>query len=806
MKIIKDFVPHYLGLLLAVVLLRSLETGAYYFAAFSNTFTRFSLHGIINDLLTVSYFAIAAFAVFLLLSIISARIANRMLLVINSIYLVLACGLSLFYQQAGYLLDGSVFLYSFEEIAHVAASSDAGYLVPAITIISALLSYYLVIYKLPLRKAWLAVLVLVTMFGSIYMIEEKPRSVDFKRTSDYYMSCSKVRYFCEKTYESVKAGKLNHDFSNIKEVIRQFQEQHPKNDYVNPYYPFLCKDNKDDVLGDMLNLSDEPPNFVFIIVEGLSRVVSGPDPTLVGFTPFLDSLAEHSLYWTNFLATSERTFGVLPSMFGALPFGKEGFQAMKDTMPNHLTLIKLLNENNYHSSFFYAGWLGFTSYDEFLKEQQIDYLSDLWDGEKTADNISEGYYWGVSDRVLFNESIKQLGGRNSPTLDIYLTLSSHDPFVYEDKANYEKEFDAQVDALQLSPSQARALSGARHWIPSFMYLDDELKQLFAAYKKLPAYHNTIFVITGDHDIGYYSRSNLDLYRTPLLIYSPMLKQSKKMDAVAYHGNITPTITALLRNNYNVKLPKLVSWNTNVLDTSTNFQNSNSFPFMHNDRSILQYIDGEYFIDGDQLYSYTNGFELAPVEDEEKRLELKTKLETYKTVNNYACEHNKLLMIDESKLNRQSRILYQQRLDTVSMAALFNPRIKIHELEQHDSLYIIPGDIIYPLNIFRHELEENYKRLKLAIAIDIKPMLADTANGSLYLSLSIQKEGGAYLYNKSVLFDTNKAMEWNSYSFERSIRLQELNVAKGDVLRIMFVNNSGISFQLHHVDVEVLGVY
>jgi len=53
-----------------------------------------------------------------------------------------------------------------------------------------------------------------------------------------------------------------------------------------------------------------------------------------GFTPYLDSLTTKSLYWENFLSNTGRTFGVLPSLLGSLPFGKSGFMELEDFQIN----------------------------------------------------------------------------------------------------------------------------------------------------------------------------------------------------------------------------------------------------------------------------------------------------------------------------------------------------------------------------------------------------------------------------------------------------------------------------------------
>jgi uncharacterized sulfatase len=90
-------------------------------------------------------------------------------------------------------------------------------------------------------------------------------------------------------------------------------------------YPFLYKDSATDVLTPFFTHSETPPNIVLLIVEGLGRAFTNDHAYLGNFTPFLDSLSRKSLYWENFLSSGGRTFAVLPSILGSLPFGKNGF-------------------------------------------------------------------------------------------------------------------------------------------------------------------------------------------------------------------------------------------------------------------------------------------------------------------------------------------------------------------------------------------------------------------------------------------------------------------------------------------------
>ena len=90
-------------------------------------------------------------------------------------------------------------------------------------------------------------------------------------------------------------------------------------------YPLVQTQRTGNVLGEFFELKEQKPNIVFIIVEGLGRDFIGEGAEYGGFTPFLDDLTAKSLYWENCLSSTGRTFGVLPSLMGSLPFGKKRF-------------------------------------------------------------------------------------------------------------------------------------------------------------------------------------------------------------------------------------------------------------------------------------------------------------------------------------------------------------------------------------------------------------------------------------------------------------------------------------------------
>ena len=140
-------------------------------------------------------------------------------------------------------------------------------------------------------------------------------------------------------------------------------------------YPLVQGTIIENVLGDYFELKEEKPNIVFIMVEGLGRDFVGEGAEFGGFTPFLDSLTTKSLYWENFLSNTGRTFGVLPSLLGSLPFGKSGFMELEE-YPNKLTMFSVLKNNGYHTSFYQGTNSSFDKVDRFLNSENVDFILD----------------------------------------------------------------------------------------------------------------------------------------------------------------------------------------------------------------------------------------------------------------------------------------------------------------------------------------------------------------------------------------------------------------------------------------------
>ncbi|TCC89402.1 LTA synthase family protein [Pedobacter frigiditerrae] len=449
--------------------------------------------------------------------------------------------------------------------------------------------------------------------------------------SDYFFSASYDYFFPQTDDVDIYSDGYIADYESGNSSLVNFE-------YVNESeYPFLHKEQTADVLTPFINPGKAPPNIVFILVEGLGRAFTNEGAYLGNFTPFIDSLANKSLYWKNILSEGGRTFAVLPSLMGSLPFAKNGFLELNDQMPDHLSLYSLLKHNNYRTSFYYGGDSKFDNMKTFLQKNAVDEIRDgvSFPNGYTKLPVQNGFTWGYADDQLFNYF---LNTRNQvaqkPELSVVLTVATHNPFLINNQDKYLKLFEARMRQLNFEEEKKVAYRNYKLQYSSVLYTDDALRNFFVKYQKRSDYANTIFVITGDHRMPEIPMNNkIDRYHVPLIIFSPMLKRTAQMESISTHFDITPSILAYLKTNYKMKIPTQSSWMGTGLDTARNFRNVHQYPMIQTKTDMLDFVMGEYHLNGNTLFKLNSDMQEVAVEDESVLNEMKNKFASFKKRNN-----------------------------------------------------------------------------------------------------------------------------------------------------------------------------
>ncbi len=146
-------------------------------------------------------------------------------------------------------------------------------------------------------------------------------------------------------------------------------------------------------------------------------------------------------------------------------------------------------------------------------------------------------------------------------------------------------------------------------------------------------------------------SKLDRYHVPLIIYSPLLKRTAKFASISTHFDIAPSLLAWLQKQYRLELPDTVAWMGSGLDTARNFRNIHAYPFIQTKTDIIDYIEGGFWLNQNNLFEINNNMNLTPVSNEAKSNQLKAGFNRFKVKNDQFI--GTLKLIPDSLLKRYS---------------------------------------------------------------------------------------------------------------------------------------------------------
>ncbi|HVW14499.1 MAG TPA: sulfatase-like hydrolase/transferase [Mucilaginibacter sp.] len=632
----------WLAILLLMTVFELLYNGVVH--QFPNSFTAVLCWAFFNDLVFWLKGLIYFFVVFTLLHLISGKLARIAYCVFIVFMAIVQLSLTSYFTAALVPLGADLYGYSLTEIKQTVGAAGGVSIVQVLEFIILIATVALLLWKLPhrlrvnrfvvLALPLISLVLLVT--GADTMTHRGNFKSDFDNSliinkSDHFWTASYNHFFPAGQELDIYADSYINDYDNAgagKTAVFK---------YVDPeHYPFLHSDSSADVLTPYFKPGATPPNVVIILVEGLGRAFTNDGAYLGNFTPFIDSLSGKSIYWKNFLSEGGRTFAVLPSVLGSLPFAKNGFLELGDHMPAHLSLLSLLKYNGYHTSFYYGGDASFDNMATFLKKNAIDELNDQksFPAGYVKLPAPNGFSWGYNDKELFRHYLVTRDEKAvAPQLSVVLTVSTHSPFAINEEDKYLQRFEQRMTQLGFSDARKNECRNYKLQYASILYLDDALRGFFNEYRKRSDFSNTIFLITGDHRMPEIPMSDkIDRYHVPLIIYSPMLKRTAQIASVSTHFDISPSLLAYLRHNYKIKGPSLVSWMGQGLDTNRNFENIHNYPLLQTKTDMIDFIMGEYHLNGDNLFKLNADLGEDPLQDEDKTNQLKNAFDEFKRKN------------------------------------------------------------------------------------------------------------------------------------------------------------------------------
>lgn len=275
------------------------------------------------------------------------------------------------------------------------------------------------------------------------------------------------------------------------------------------------------------------PNVVVIILESNGREYFGSFnknqtiPNYKSYTPFVDSLAQHSLIFTNAYANGFKSIHGMSSILAGIPSFKDAYTSSAFVKQKTQSLVSVLNEEGYDTSFFHGapnGSMGFLGFGNILGIQHY-YGKTEYNNDADFDGV-----WGIWDEPFFQYMKTVLDKKQQPFMATLFTVSSHEPYKIPEK--YEGKFPkGDVNIHQ-----------------TIGYTDYALRKFFAAAKKEPWFKNTIFVMVADHaNTIFYDEYRKEFMRNtvPILFYTPDERFKGVNDDWAQQIDIYPTILDMI---------------------------------------------------------------------------------------------------------------------------------------------------------------------------------------------------------------------------------------------------------------------
>ena len=271
-------------------------------------------------------------------------------------------------------------------------------------------------------------------------------------------------------------------------------------------------------------------NVVVVIVESLGKETLGyyntglDNGTYKGYTPFLDSLANHSLVFMNSFCNTRYSIDATPSLIAGIPSLQEAFTQSFYANNTINTLASCLSSKGYSSVFAHGAPNGSLGLNGFAVSAGISKY--IGKNEYGNDADYDGV-WGIWDHKFLPFFARECSRLQEPFLASVFTVSSHHPHKIP------------------SELTGRFAEGPIPFYKSIRYGDYALSQFFKEASDLPWFRNTIFIITGDHACVRYHeeyQTSLGAFGVPLIFYTPGGQLEARKDyGVAQQIDVMTTI-------------------------------------------------------------------------------------------------------------------------------------------------------------------------------------------------------------------------------------------------------------------------
>lgn len=309
---------------------------------------------------------------------------------------------------------------------------------------------------------------------------------------------------------------LNSTFSIIKSFEKNlssyFKNQKPESS-CSPGFKYIPAQNA--------LSSFKQKNIIVIILEGISKEYTSLSGDSVSYTPFLDSLMQHSMVFTMAYSNGYKSIEGIPAILSSLPTLMD--DPILNSEFNHVkspSFASLLKRKGYYCVFMHGGYNGTMNFDAYARQASYDayYGYDEFPDNKKNDDGA----WGIWDEEFLRFAGKTMNRFPEPFHVAIFTLSSHHPFRIPEK--YTKQFK----------------KGKYENLESVQYTDMSLKKFFYTCRSSSWFRNSLFIITSDHTSlsqhTFYSNI-AGSHSIPFIIYDPEIPEHRQISKTVQQSDI-----------------------------------------------------------------------------------------------------------------------------------------------------------------------------------------------------------------------------------------------------------------------------
>jgi phosphoglycerol transferase MdoB-like AlkP superfamily enzyme len=270
-------------------------------------------------------------------------------------------------------------------------------------------------------------------------------------------------------------------------------------------------------------------NVVIIILESFGNEWAGPLDDRKSYTPYFDSILNHSLTFEYGVANGKKSIEAVPAIIASIPTLMDNPYISSPYGNNRIhSLASILREHGYSTAFYHGATNGSMRFNGFAAHAGFsNYFGRYeYNNDRHFDRT-----WGILDEYFNTWTAKQLSKLKQPFFGTLFTLSSHHPYFIP--PHYRK----------------KVMKGPHPICASINYGDYALKKFFQEAKKQKWYQNTLFVLVADHtpatNSPVYSAREM-MYRIPIAFFDPSGRLPVKREKRIFQQlDIMPTVLDLL---------------------------------------------------------------------------------------------------------------------------------------------------------------------------------------------------------------------------------------------------------------------